>query len=467
MAAGQGAGNCNVGGNVKNPSSKASQSSQPGKGTSKSGSTTGRSGSGAAGKQLSGMQGRLPSDSYAFQFPGALPVKQLVYAKDTFSDVWRPASIVHCRQRFEPSTLMKNTNEPLEDPSQYDYYVHWEAMDRRLDCWVAWEGIRALNDSLPDGEHLIDLGDARSDDDHQGMDEQYLREHEENTKLKTINKIQMGKYLVDTWYFSPYPKEYQNLDVLYICEWCLQFFKYESELIRHQRSCAPHYPPGNEIYRDLDYQVAMWEIDGTMSRIYCENLCFLSKLFLDHKTLRHPVNLFLFYTLTEISDQGYHFVGYFSKEKYSKNNVSCILTLPQYQRKGYGKFLISFSYVLSRIEGKRGTPERPLSDLGKASYMAFWTTQLLPIMRERPEVSVEELSDLTSIEPADVIACLEAVGVLRCNTTNAFHLLYLPESRFEELMREAGRPSRSIKVDSLHWQPYDQFMAPYEYSPNG
>jgi len=33
-------------------------------------------------------------------------------------------------------------------------------------------------------------------------------------------------------------------------------------------------------------------------------------------------------------------------------NLACILTLPCYQRKGYGKFLISMSYELSKIEGK-------------------------------------------------------------------------------------------------------------------
>ena len=45
---------------------------------------------------------------------------------------------------------------------------------------------------------------------------------------------------------------------------------------------------------------------------------------------------------------------YFSKEKCSEEgyNLACILTLPAYQRKGYGKFLISMSYELSKIEGK-------------------------------------------------------------------------------------------------------------------
>lgn len=43
--------------------------------------------------------------------------------------------------------------------------------------------------------------------------------------------------------------------------------------------------------------------------------------------------------------KGCHLVGYFSKEKHcqQKYNVSCILTMPQYQRQGFGRFLIEFS----------------------------------------------------------------------------------------------------------------------------
>lgn len=45
------------------------------------------------------------------------------------------------------------------------------------------------------------------------------------------------------------------------------------------------------------------------------------------------------------SFKGCHLVGYFSKEKHcqQKYNVSCILTMPQYQRQGFGRFLIEFS----------------------------------------------------------------------------------------------------------------------------
>ena len=59
------------------------------------------------------------------------------------------------------------------------------------------------------------------------------KEHEAITKVKYIDKIQMGKYEIDTWYFSPYPEEYGKVPKLWVCEYCLKYMRMEKTYRHH------------------------------------------------------------------------------------------------------------------------------------------------------------------------------------------------------------------------------------------
>ncbi|KAH0827375.1 hypothetical protein J3R83DRAFT_4026 [Lanmaoa asiatica] len=101
----------------------------------------------------------------------------------------------------------------------------------------------------------------------------------EIARVKNLNRLQIGKHEVDAWYFSPYPKEYAHLPVLYICEFCLSYFPSSMMLSRHRRRCTLLHPPGNEIYRHED--ISFFELDGKRQLTWCRNLSLLSKCFLD------------------------------------------------------------------------------------------------------------------------------------------------------------------------------------------
>ncbi|KAI8784737.1 histone acetyltransferase KAT8 [Biomphalaria glabrata] len=278
------------------------------------------------------------------------------------------------------------------------------------------------------------------------------KEHEAITKVKYIDKIQFGKYEIDAWYFSPYPEEYGKQPKLWICEFCLKYMKLEKSFRYHQSQCTWRHPPGKEIYRKGT--ISVFEVDGKDWKIYCQNLCLLAKLFLDHKTLYFDVEPFMFYILVEVDRYGCHLVGYFSKEKESPdgNNLACILTLPPHQRKGYGKFLIALSYELSVIEGVVGSPEKPLSDLGKLSYRSYWTSVLLEnIYKMGVKVSMRDLEKMTSISYTDVVSTLQSLNLIKYWKGN--HILCVTPKLIEELYQKiCKKPNLTVDPSYLRWE---------------
>ena len=126
--------------------------------------------------------------------------------------------------------------------------------------------------------------------------------------------------------------------------------------------------------------------------------------------------------------------------------------MPQYQRKGYGKVLIEFSYELSKVEKKAGSPEKPLSDLGLLSYRSYWADILLEKLVDfNGEITISQLSEVTSFTTDDILSTLQHMDVLRyfkgqfviCVTDS--HI-----EQYEKLMKKSR-----IRIDStkLEWTP--------------
>lgn len=174
--------------------------------------------------------------------------------------------------------------------------------------------------------------------------------------------------------------------------------------------------------------------------------------------------------MCECDDKGAHPVGYFSKEKIDPTdtvpipkenkekhkyplNLSCILTFPAYQRRGYGKFLISFSYELSKKEGLVGTPERPLSDLGLVSYRGYWTRTLLSILKNREgSISIAELSNETKITPDDIISTFQHLDMIQY--VNGQHVICAAPDVIEDHIKKSGSPGLLVEPSKIIWTPY-------------
>jgi len=91
------------------------------------------------------------------------------------------------------------------------------------------------------------------------MSEKEVAAFVNQTKIKTVESIQFGAHWLETWYFTPLPKEY-HCKCLYVCDFCLFFCVHKREMLRHSQNCKIRHPPGDEIYRD--HSIAFFEISG-------------------------------------------------------------------------------------------------------------------------------------------------------------------------------------------------------------
>lgn len=281
---------------------------------------------------------------------------------------------------------------------------------------------------------------------------------------KSSASIHYGQeYAIDAWYRSAYPTEYTARGYLAICSYCLDYKSSDLTAARHATKCRRKYPPGREIYRDGE--LALWEVDGAHESLYCQNLCLFAKAYLSSKQLYREVQGFFFYVLTELDSHGApRFVGYFSKQKaYTLfrpdapvQSLSCIVTIPTTQRSGYGQFLISFSYLMMRLQEAVGSPETPLSDLGEKAFRTYWKRTVCRAVykhtNENTPITVNRLSTELGIHVNHIVLALEDLGWLKYEE-NKYKLCIDRSEMMRNISAWSSSQTLTVKPENMLWTP--------------
>lgn len=254
---------------------------------------------------------------------------------------------------------------------------------------------------------------------------------------------------------------------LHVCPYCFAYSPNIEDYLLHVRQheqleednpeTTPLPESAIKVYENNGY--AVWQIDGEAEKLYCQNLSLFGKLFLEQKSVFFDTGSFLYFVLTYTPPSPSHspkvrrgqktspsnsvhlrtqVMGFFSKENpsWDSNNLACILIFPPFQHRQLGKLLMAVSYKLSGWEwvgGVIGGPEKPLSEMGKKSYLRFWSERIARFMMgespdadgkhvfekkrknrvtlSKEEMTIKEIGDRTGMLAEDVVAALNEMEV--------------------------------------------------------
>ena len=349
------------------------------------------------------------------------------------------------------------------------FYIHFLGEDAKLDDWVPRGHVRCV--STADIEAKLGVKGLNTPFFTLSSFSATASAVHPRYHVKSIRGVQLGNAVVlKAWYPSPYPEMMSCVNAyIKLCDTCLSYFRTSDELARHWSYCTFAHPPGVEIYRDTASEVSIFEIDGEAYNGYCERLLLLAKLFLGEKracsqdaSQYAQVRTFHFYVVCRWNRSGRgEIVGYFSKLKNPAREshiLSCILVLPHEQRKGFGKFLIDLSYELARIEGRVGSAERPLSDLGQLSFYPYWLRRLMPHLQQivgdsdSKSVVLNDLAAKAGIVPDDVVEVLKHFGMLKeWGTTGV--VVVCNDEAISKLSGSGKSGGFNFDPKLLHWTP--------------
>lgn len=178
---------------------------------------------------------------------------------------------------------------------------------------------------------------------------------------------------------------------IYLCHRCLGPYADVMSLVSHMELCRVAHPPGFLIYRHvLDVppsrrqsgpppEVRAYVIDGAEDVVYCRHLAMLMKSLVESKVIRNDVDLYEFVVVTvnrtvaaswcaplmgEAGAEellrydperwdGHVLAGFYCRLKMLPNvGLSCIATMPCFQKCGVGQLLVRLAYYLGFLRQK-------------------------------------------------------------------------------------------------------------------
>ncbi|CCW61913.1 unnamed protein product [Phytomonas sp. EM1] len=241
-------------------------------------------------------------------------------------------------------------------------------------------------------------------------------------------------YSFHPWFSSPFHAlQYLALPesgVCYsvsICHRCLSPFFSEKHLTIHMEGyCERLDPPGTLIYHDPTSGRRVWYVDGAQHLHYARCISLLGNCFIESKLLRNDVDMYEFFIITlprtalpyvpgshfenetqfkrsavsfdKAKWSGHVVAGYFSRLKHKPHHtLSCIVTLPMFQRMRLGSFMLDVAYALMVERGQQcgcsqwcgclkqdgGCISRPFSPHGESLLLSYWRRSLERLSRNR------------------------------------------------------------------------------------
>ncbi|KAF9578020.1 K(lysine) acetyltransferase, partial [Lunasporangiospora selenospora] len=202
----------------------------------------------------------------------------------------------HHGQVSSYSTLIVEVLGKRVIDNETDVYIHYEGTDKRLDEWVDLYRLLPLKPSLeplneattseqdieniPSGrsrgslhsKKLTRTGSAASKESttqssrkktddvvHHNQDAKSQNslsfgvaslapyDHEDSGEIPRVRNVEWilyAGYDIATWYYSPFPDEYQDCQRLFICENCMKYIRHIENYVNHSKSCKRRRPPG-------------------------------------------------------------------------------------------------------------------------------------------------------------------------------------------------------------------------------